>query len=513
MTAFQIWNGDCLEILDAMEPESVDAICTDPPYGLSREPDISEVLTHWLAGDDYQHRGGGFMGHAWDSFVPGPAVWRACLRVLRPGGHLLAFGGTRTADLLTIALRLAGFQIRDRVLTLAGESIGAELSWVYGSGWPKNRDLSDAQPGWGTALKPAHEPVIVARKPCEGTVEQQVRATGTGAFNIDGCRIASGPSPSIDRRQGSSNHIGSRTNGWRDARTPERYAAPRNGEQLGRWPANLILTHHPECVEVGEREICGDARAGTDTVDTGRSWLHEAGPQPGGPVHGDDIVPVFDCVPGCPVAELERQSGSTGGHAPFRGTEPSAGRQGNTYGSHEGRSEPSPFYADKGSAARFFYCAKASTAERNAGLDGMPLQEPAPWSKGTANPGSFQSRPTPPRANIHPTVKPIAVMQWLTRLVTPAGGTVLDPFCGSGTTGCAAVLEGFTFVGIEIDPVFATIAEHRCKFWDQFPAGTTVDAVLGEEGDRRRRRTELEERRRASAAVGQLDLLSGSDTT
>jgi DNA modification methylase len=144
MTGWDVREGDCVELMAGMEPESIDAVICDPPYGLSKEPDIIEVLTHWLAGDDYKHRGGGFMGRDWDSFVPGPSYWRECFRVMRPGAHLLAFGGTRTYDLLVIAIRLAGFEIRDRIVVHgstpeggdAYRELGPELDWMYGSGFP-----------------------------------------------------------------------------------------------------------------------------------------------------------------------------------------------------------------------------------------------------------------------------------------------------------------------------------------------------------------------------------------
>src|SRR5690606_11089525 len=219
MPTWELYEGDCLEVLRELPSESVDAVVTDPPYGLSREPDIEEVLRHWLAGDDYKHRGGGFMGKTWDSFVPGPAVWREVFRVVKPGGHILCFAGTRTVDLMGISLRLGGFEIRDC------------LQWLYGYGFPKSLDVSKAidtmlgaerkiaglKPytndgsirgnsynkggydrvqlpitvpatpeakqweGWGTALKPAVEPLILARKPLsEATVAENVLKWGTG---------------------------------------------------------------------------------------------------------------------------------------------------------------------------------------------------------------------------------------------------------------------------------------------------------------------------------------------
>jgi DNA modification methylase len=404
--------GDCLEILRTLPDSSVDSVVTDPPYGLSREPDMAEVLRHWLAGDDYVHRGRGFMGKDWDSFVPGPAVWRECLRVLKPGGHLLAFFGTRTQDIGTLAIRLAGFEIRD------------SIAWVYGSGFPKSLDVSKAidkaagaerevigfdaskyRPnrtdrglvnsaggsgfhadngatvtapatdaarrweGWGTALKPALEPITVARKPLAGTVAANVLAYGTGALNIDGCRVGT---------------EGSRTNpskpnalrvGVSSGMTQGTEAVIRDA---GRWPANLIHDGSDEVVALFPREAGGS-----------------------GPASGATF------------------SGASG--------------RGCMAGGFSGMGDRAPpFYGDTGSAARFFYCAKASKKDRGEG-------------------------------NTHPTVKPTALMRYLCRLVTPPGGLVLDPFSGSGSTGKAAIAEGFRFVGIELSPEYAAIAEARIR--------------------------------------------------
>lgn len=225
-----IINLDCLlGMRTCLADNSIDAVVTDPPYGLSKEPDMMEVMKHWMNGDDYVHTGSGFMGKTWDSFVPGPSIWKEVFRVLKPGGHLLAFFGSRTYDLGTLAIRLAGFEIRDQIM------------WVYGSGFPKSLDVSKAidkaagverivigrsnngiaggtgeftsgnagtagykgefdltiatsdeakqWSGWGTALKPAHEPICVARKPLSGTVAENVLMHSTGALNIDGCRV------------------------------------------------------------------------------------------------------------------------------------------------------------------------------------------------------------------------------------------------------------------------------------------------------------------------------------
>ncbi len=271
MEVNQIIHGDCLQVLRTFPSNMVDSVVTDPPYGLSREPDIREVLEKWLAGEDYTHRGGGFMGKTWDSFVPGPSIWREVYRVLKPGGHALVFAGTRTQDLMTIALRLAGFEVRD------------VIEWLYFSGFPKSMDVSKAfdkragverekigekksgianafgdgewksgpaevvditapatplakkWDGWGTALKPAHEPIIVARKPLDGAVADNVERWGTGALNIDGCRI-----PTEDNLNGGAyaKQGTPRNDGW----GMQRGGAGEYVQPEGRLPANCVTT-------------------------------------------------------------------------------------------------------------------------------------------------------------------------------------------------------------------------------------------------------------------------------
>lgn len=428
-------RGDCLNVLRRMDDASVHAIVTDPPYGLSKEPDVAEVLAHWLAGDDYEHGGGGFMGKTWDSFVPGPSVWRECLRVLKPGGHLLCFAGSRTVDLMGISIRLAGFEIRD------------QMQWIYGSGFPKAQSIGKAidkaagvereigpvdqyrkgrlagqtgdysspagwltggrrvtvdppatpeaeqWEGWATALKPAHEPIIVARKPLSvggrrATVATNVLTHGTGAMNIDASRIgfASAADEAETKTKNRHGDFGSdagaaNTYGDFSSVAPVDYSAP------GRWPANVILGHHKECEQ--------------------------------------------DCHPDCPVPELDKQSGvskSTGGRTV------NISKTSEIYGGGNGLGQDlsavevqgDPGFGDVGGASRFFYCAKASKSERNADLP----------------PGS---------RNTHPTVKPVKLMEYLVRLVTPAGGTVLDPYVGSGTTLVAAARLGFDSIGIDRD--------------------------------------------------------------
>lgn len=587
MTPGQAWRveaGDCLEVLERMAAESVDAVVTDPPYGLSREPDMAEVLRHWLAGDDYHHRGGGFMGQAWDSFVPGPAVWRECLRVLKPGGHLLAFGGTRTADLLATAVRLAGFEIRDRVLTLSGHEVGPELDWLYGSGWPKSLNVSksidraagaerevvgpprglngrnpenhaphpdgwggltgrwaaaetapatpDAErwEGWGTALKPAHEPVVVARKPMRGNVTAQVLATGTGALNIDGCRVDTGGEEVTAGLSDPANRrgvVGQRMQASGDAERNQaaQRASLERANAMGRWPANVVLLHAPACERAGVRRV--------PTGTTVRRNLDPDAMRPGsvygaqrnhqelvdvtyGDGDGRETVEAWRCAPGCPVAELDAQGGELRSGDPTAVGDP-AGRAGQNAYMGESRPAGTPIvgYGDRGGASRFFYQAKASPAERDFGLEDTSCEPTAyakRWTQTVTNGRTEQEYArTSTGRNPHPTVKPIDLMRWLVRLVAPPGGVVVDPFCGSGTTGCAAALEGVAFVGIERDERFAEIARRRVEAWARFPPGTDVERVLAVASSAQREAQESEELRRALASAGQLDLLAGAE--
>ena len=446
-------NMECLIGMRMMLADnSIDAVVTDPPYGLSKQPDMNEVLRHWLNGDDYVHTGGGFMGKTWDSFVPGPSVWKEVFRVLKPGGHLLAFFGTRTYDLGTLAIRLAGFEIRD------------QIDWVYGSGFPKSLDVSkaidkaagvhfDSIPasgvgfmnaageggynvtknqlirtgqstdeakqwqGWGTALKPAHEPICVARKPLAGTVAENILQFGTGGMNIDGCRI-----PTEDKLGGGMVSKGRPkvSEGWdrpwmHDAEITEKKkieAAKKvaDAEALGRWPANFI---------------------------------HDG---------SDEVVNLFPA--------------KAGAAAPVKGTEQSEVTNG-IYGKFNDR-VPGQFYSDTGSAARFFYCAKASKSDRDEGVmlamvTGAEMTGREPDTDGLNSPRAGAGRTSGARNN-HPTVKPTALMQWLVRLVTPPGGKVLDPFAGSGSTGKACAIEGFEFIGFEMDPHYCEIAKQRIAY-------------------------------------------------
>lgn len=364
MSFHYLHHGECLAWLKTLPPNSVDSVVTDPPYGLS------------------------FMGKKWDYDVPSCEVWAECLRVLKPGGHLLAFAGTRTQHRMACRIEDAGFEIRDMI------------AWVYGSGFPKSRNVGNdvaGMHGWGTALKPALEPITVARKPLNGTVAANVLAHGTGAINIGACRVATeenlnggayakegGRSESNSLHAGSGMNVGGKTTG-KEFEQPE-----------GRWPANLI---------------------------------HDG---------SDEVVALFP-----------RNAGAS---APVRGTEASKACVGEITGPR-GRVEGA-FHADSGSAARFFYCAKTSRRDRNEGLI-----DPGPqFKRGTT---LRQVENTATAGNNHPTVKPTDLMRYLCRLVTPLGGWVLDPFAGSGSTGKAAMLEGFSFLGAEMDAAYHAIATSR----------------------------------------------------
>lgn len=375
-----VYHGDCLEVLRGMADASVDAIVTDPPYGLS------------------------FMGKRWDYDVPSVEVWAECLRVLKPGGHLLAFAGTRTQHRMAVRIEDAGFEIRDMI------------AWVYGSGFPKSHN----GPWGGTALKPALEPITVARKPLAGTVAENVLRHGTGGLNIDGCRVATSDALGGGHSTGGQQMTGGWERPWmRDPAAVEANAersreAVAKAEALGRWPANLIHDGSEEVLAAfPQSEVSGSAKRGTRS---------EAAPNG-----------IF------------------------------------------GRLAQGRLHNDSGSAARFFYCAKASRKDRNEGCEGMVQKMPTAANGAenavSANRGSRSG----PRENHHPTVKPTDLMRYLCRLVTPTGGIVLDPFTGSGSTGKAAVIEGFRFVGIEREAEYVEIARARIEAAVASTPGEQVD--------------------------------------
>ena len=372
---YTLHTGDCREVMATFAPESIDAIVTDPPYGLS------------------------FMGREWDHDVPGVPFWAEALRVAKPGAHLLAFGGSRTLHRLTCAVEDAGWEIRD------------VLMWLYGTGFPKSLDVSKAidkaagaergrypraafggtfsddggttygtaisnapatdaarqWSGWGTALKPAYEPVILARKPLRGTVAANVLAHGTGVLNVDGCRIGT-------TKNAPSSAAKDRTNVAKGAERGRTTSTSGFDPNVGRWPANVLL---------------------------------------------DDAA----------AAVLDGQSGESASSS-----RPRAARAETMGYGGASRDFTTGGFDDRGGASRFFYTSKASAEDRGR------------WA-----------------GNDHPTVKPTDVMRWLCRLITPPGGLILDPFMGSGSTGVAAVEEGFRFVGIDLDPRHVDIAERRLR--------------------------------------------------
>jgi len=422
-----IYPGDCLEVMKTFPDNSIDAIVTDPPYGLS------------------------FMGKKWDYDVPSVEIWQECLRVLKPGGHLLAFAGTRTQHRMAVRIEDAGFEIRDMI------------AWIYGSGFPKSLNIGKAVDklqgnereivavkeqsgakfktaqeqmdnggfndpdrtefsvdkgtseweGWGTALKPALEPITVARKPIsEKTIAENVLKWNTGGINIDESRVGTeqmggGTVPDFrDVGAMSKEAIGiDRLSFGQNPRPALRKEQPT---YTGRFPANLI---HDGSEEV--RECFPETKSGWTNNDKQKSNSMFLG-------------------------EMDY----TGNH-----------------------------YADNsGNASRFFYCAKASKSERNKGCEG--LEEKNFGFSGGANSQIEQgneeylqdhiglNRITKMRNN-HPTVKPIALMRYLVKLVTPKRGIVLDPFAGSGSTLIAAKKLGFNYIGIELNPEYITIAEKR----------------------------------------------------
>ena len=407
----ELWRGDCRAFLAQRPDDSVDSIVTDPPYEL------------------------GFMGKAWDSsgIAYDVEMWRECLRVLKPGGHLLAFGGSRTYHRLACAIEDAGFEIRDQIM------------WVYGSGFPKSLDVAkaidkaagvefEASPaqgvgfmnpegdggynttinqltrkgettpeaaeweGWGTALKPAHEPIVMARKPIVSTVAENVLKYRTGAINIDASRIGtSGGTKDIPTGEGT------KTN---DVYGVFGACETTEVEGLGRWPSNFI---------------------------------HDG---------SDEVLDLFPTTKSGSRAEGVRKG----------------------MGFYGARGDGGPaIFGDEGSASRFFYCAKPSRTERDGGLEGFPQREAGIKNDSGRGFSEADAYAKVMRANFHPTVKPLDLMRYLVRLVTPRGGVVFDPFLGSGSTAVAATLEYFEWVGCELTEDYWQLIEARADWADAQP--------------------------------------------
>ena len=479
--------GDCLAYLKTLPPNSISAVVTDPPYGMSQhsQQDIINALTAWLAGEEYTHGKSGFMGKEWDSFVPSPTIWKEVLRVLKPGGHILCAASTRTVDLMGISLRLAGFEIRDSITEVYDSDTGKQaffdslsseqikllqrgfgeqftVEWGYGSGFPKSANISKQMDkeagierevigscitrdlarkngkhkgdmlvncydgsteisitapateaakqysGFGTALKPAHEPFILARKPIEKGLTIAQNCLKWGVGGLD---IASSRIPADE------NDINARTQksikGNISGKTS--YQIPANGKgwdgQQGRFPANVILDDS-ECVralfpETKSGEIKPYEIKGNRNIDFSKGLTHKTGRR----------------------------------------------------------------LASQGSAARFFYCAKASPSERNKGLDGLEENigvgnylASAKWTNDPRHKdGGYMAAPSKPQANHHPTVKPISLCEYLIKLISKENDTVLDPFTGSGTTGVAALNLNRRFIGCELNHDYFEIAKARIE--------------------------------------------------
>lgn len=411
VTRWTLHEGECLAWLRTLEAESCDALVTDPPAGVS------------------------FMGAKWDDDRGGRTQWIAWLaevlterhRALKPGASAFVWALPRTSHWTGMALEDAGFEVRDSV------------HHFFGNGWPKSRSL----------LKPAHEVWWLARKP--GPLRE---------LNVDACRIGM-----TKRVPGSvptaENHVYG-TASVRDGSTGG------YDPNVGRWPPNVLLSHSDACVQVGERVVHGDNRAGPKGVRPsgfGDVGAESGDDRPNGSLHGDETVPVFQCDESCPVAELDRQSGElTSGL--FEPHHADSGRTREVYNPMAGRERDVSTYGDTGGASRFFptfrYQAKPSTAERNQGAGSLPARIASVIGEDTTGPISKVS--TMPRANHHSTTKSIELMRWLCRLIVPAEGLVLDPFTGSGSTGVAAIEEHFRFTGCEREPDYCAIARARIGF-------------------------------------------------
>jgi site-specific DNA-methyltransferase (adenine-specific) len=647
-------NGNNIDILKTYPDNYFDAVVTDPPYGLGKEPNAAELMKDWIEHGYHEVSGSGFMGKEWDAFVPQPVFWKEVFRVLKHGGHVLSFFGTRTYDWGVMSMRFAGFEVRDCI------------QWLYGSGFPKSHNISKALDklegaereiigdkvsidgrllssrvpnainkyqsgfntysdliyntkitapsteaakqwdGWGSALKPANEPIVLARKPLEKglSIAENILKWGVGGINIDATRIGFKDEADYKESTQKNQHADFGTKPLTNNNVYGDYSMvqPKNYQPEGRFPANIILTHHPECECKGTKKVKaikgGNSRAIQKNTynDFGKNYDNTPnGVGCGfGDENGKEEVENWDCHEDCPIRILDEQSGILksgkliGEYNGF-GNNGIYGKSGLSNRNYE---------SDSGGASRFFYCAKASKSERNKGLEqerwfydlelvlesisfteqnlfiweseelnqNMDLNGEAQQKKdisegivllvedkecyttlfgkgkevlfpkaikfttsmgikqtielktlnyyqplsindsiadvietnkenglnlaenvGLKNilkliftkektgfphgvrlvvkkmPQLINVKEVWKKSNIHSTVKPIKLMQYLVKMITPPNGIVLDPFCGSGTTGVACKLEGFQFVGMEQDPEYSKIAEGRIK--------------------------------------------------
>ncbi len=497
----QLILNDCKRELMWMADNSVDSVVTDPPYELK------------------------FMGNKWDGsgIAYDVEMWKEVLRVLKPGGHLLSFGATRTHHRMMVAIEDAGFEIRDC------------LMWMYGTGFPKSYNISKAidkkadmvgeiigdypndRPqshgkneipvgsaglgkgtkmralvtseaiqweGWGTALKPAYEPIVLARKPlAEKTIVANVLEYGVGGINIDESRVGTEGATkrshqSSFQNEGIKGNVHA-TRGYRSGHDVIKLKA-------GRFPANVLFTHHSECKLIGNKVVKGDGHA--PKLSKGNPFGGKNDQKHEERYFNQEVVEDWICHEECPIRILDSQSGIL-----KSGKMDSIAKGGkfNTYGKmYERRVVNS---ASKGGASRFFYCAKASKSERNAGLDSFPdkvakvsysnrvcstcgkheLQTILDRRCLCENP-TWETGRLKPTKNTHPTVKPLKLMEYLVKLITPPNGTVLDPFMGSGSTGCACATSGFNFIGIELEKDSHDIAKKRIEYYENLNIGNVV---------------------------------------
>jgi len=414
MSKIELLKGDCLDKLKELQDNSIDSVVTDPPYEI------------------------GFMGKGWDDsgIANNPELWKEVLRVLKPGGHLLSFSHSRTYHRQAVAVEDAGFEIRDQIMWIYGSgfpkshNIGKSVDKLQGnerevvgetkagktalgqnSGWNSHENRTEIEitkgnspyEGWGTALKPAHEPIVMARKPLsEKTIVKNVLEHGTGGINIDGCRVDNS-----------------------DMKVPDN--------------ANEIQTDKPK------------HHSGAMTGTIGKMQVHNSqGRFPANIIFDEEAGKILDKQSGVRKGFASQNCNNQqlyGGNALNKS---STIRDGFKEG-----------YNDTGGASRFFYCPKASKKDRNEGVEHLEVKRPdTRTDKGM---GSFTEKGVQPQSNFHPTVKPTDLMAYLVRMVTPKGGTVLDPFMGSGSTGKASVREGFNFVGIEREDEYMEIAKTRIE--------------------------------------------------
>ena len=516
---WEIACGRSEELLRSLPDNSIDSVVTDPPYGLGKAPDAIKMLEGWMESGSYSHKGSkGFMNLEWDSFVPQPSLWKEVYRVLKPGGHVVAFAGTRTQDLMALGLRIAGFEIRDMV------------AWIYGGGWPKTPSIGDSidkgsginkerqleftawmrstgitaetidkatsssmsshyltdkqQPaiptadkfdllrpflpevpenierlvaertgiqwsdyakreivgkkegatgffkkekvirdvtepfseearkwkGWHQALKPAIEPITLARKPMIGNAAQNVLAYGTGGIKIDGTRTPFVGEDIVKARheEGRKDKSVGHLYGKSDSYTTK-------PSPLGRYPTNILLSYDEDEFVIDE---------GREKSEEALAWMSESGKT--APLSEEEFFTVPEDIRSAFVKADNESKREVYRIFPCKGE----------FGGGK----------DSDSEARFFYSGKACKSDKNEGLpEGV--------------------------RNEHATVKPTSVMRWLCKLITPPGGVVLDPFCGSGTTGKAAIKEGFCFLGVDLGAENAKVSSLRVKHAEESEKG------------------------------------------